>query len=745
MNIEHYFRHIFSARDSALALLWGAYKNPATILVEALVAERARWILWLPVGVSLGIGGYFLLPFEPSLLIIDIGLIIVGVLTVVVFRNVNHWPWAVLMLAPLFGLALIAHRNAHLTAPIIGNRLVPAVVSARIFDVATTENGLRLTLDRLAIDGLAARQTPLFVRVTARGEKERYEPGDWIKAKVQLLPLPEPQTPGGYDFPRQAYFQQLGGLGYTLGPIQRAVLDEGAEDRSGGADATLLINQARYKLTQTILGHLGGASGSIGAALLTGDRGAIPDTVNKAMQDSGLAHILSISGLHLALVAGMAFYVVRLILAAIPFVALRFAIKKWAALAAIAASWVYMVLSGSAVPTERSFLMTAVVMLAIILDRNALSMRLVCWSAVAILIATPESLIDISFQMSFAAVTALVAAYELLGKRIATMRQNSGPVKKLSLHAGAVALTTLVAGAATAPFALYYFDRYVNYSLLANLMAVPLTGLWIMPWGVLALLAMPFGLEAVPLQMMAFGIDWLVKIAEWVAGWPGAVIEMRQLSFGGFLAAVLGGLWFCLWQRRWRYFGLVLLGIGLLSLAFSPRPDLLVDGEGRLMAVRDGDGRLLLSDARSNRFAREAWTRRDGGGVPGLWPRDGISEGGALRCDRQGCIYRKDDQVVALPRRDLALEEDCLHADILIAPFRVAGRCTGPRIVVDRADIRRQGAHAFYFNGEKRVRIETVEQIRGERPWSRHLSSANVSTIDTPSSDQPRYEENDVK
>lgn len=230
------------------------------------------------------------------------------------------------------------------------------------------------------------------------------------------------------------------------------------------------------------------------------------------MRDAGLAHLLAISGLHIGLVGGLLFFVVRLLLATSETLALRYPIKKWAALAAVAGSFGYLLVSGGTLPTQRAFLMLSLALLAVLIDRVAISMNLVAWAALVILMLVPESLLSVSFQMSFAAVVGLVAVYETAVLRHARGAGPAGPARRAGLYLGAVLLSTLVAGTATAPFALYHFNRFALYGVLANLIAVPLTALWIMPWAVVAFALMPFGLEAWALAPMGLGIEAVIAV-----------------------------------------------------------------------------------------------------------------------------------------------------------------------------------------------------------------------------------------
>ncbi len=325
----------------------------------------------------------------------------------------------------------------------------------------------------------------------------------------------------------------------------------------------------------------------------------------RLLPNAGLAHLLSISGLHFGIVTAFMFFVVRQGLALIPFVALRFPIKKWAAVSAFAGACFYLVFSGASIPAQRSFVMIAIVLLAVLLDRTALSMRLVAWAAVAVLAISPESLLGPSFQMSFAAVVELIAVHETTERRFQVWRGGAGWLRRGGLHLAQIALTTLVAGLATAPFALYHFNRFTAYALAANLLAIPLTSFWIMPWAVVATALMPFGLEPWWLHPMAWGIEGVVLVAREVAAWDGAVSLLPAMPAWGLAAISIGGLWLCLWTRRWRLAGLPVIAAGLASIALSKPPDILVSGDGRLMAVRSGSGELMVSSGRTLRLVRD--------------------------------------------------------------------------------------------------------------------------------------------
>lgn len=698
------------------------------------LGERDRWVLWLPVLIGGGVGVYFASPAEPWL---GLGPVLAAgaVLAAAAFRRqVASLALSLAVISGAFGFALAAWRTADLAAPVLERRLGPVAVIGRVLQVEPREDGLRLTLDRLDIARLAPDRTPARIRVTLRRAMDPPRAGDEVRLRAVLMPPPEPATPGAFDFGRVAWFQQLGAVGYAVSGIEvRTPVQTGL---GLGDRFSLGLARLRQDLTARILAALPGASGAVAAALMTGERGPIPADVDAAFRDSGLAHLLSISGLHLALVAGILFVGLRTALALWEPVALRQPIKKWAAAAALLGTFGYLLLSGSAVATQRSFVMAALVLVAVMLDRNAISMRSVGWAAVAVLLLAPEALLNPGFQMSFAAVVALIAGYEAAQVRIAGWRAGAGWWRRLALYVGGVMFTTLLAGFATAPYAAFHFGRFVDFGLVANLLAVPLTSLWVMPWAVLAFLLMPFGVEGLALAPMGLGVDGVIAVARMVAGWPGAVSLVPAMPLWGLLALTGGGLWLCLWRRPWRIVGALAVALGAASPWLVAPPDILIDGEARLLAVRGADGRLMLSE-RARGMVAETWLRRNAQADAGIWPREGPSADGSLRCDSDGCIWRRQGYLVALARSEAAAEDDCRNVDVVIATVPVRGRCPSARAVIDRFDLVRSGAHALWLGPDGRIRIESVRAWQGDRPWVRRARPLPVSTSATGRSADP--------
>ena len=689
----------------------------AQFLIRNLLAERERWALWLPVAIGTGVGAYFALPSEPPMWSAWAVLAFAASLGLVGRRT--HWGIFALALSAACAGFIAAQWRAHdVAAPVLERRLASVVVTGQLAEIEPMPDGARLLLQAVTIGKLAQELTPERVRVRARGRDVpgAVRVGDRLRMRATLSPPAPPAAPGAFDFQRHAWFMRLGAVGFSYG--QPEILPSPGKGSAGGWRRA--VEQLRHAVYARVTAALAGETGAVAAALMMGERGAIPADALAAMRDSGLAHLLAISGLHIGLMAGLAFFAVRGGLALVPEVALRRPIKKWAALAALAAAFAYLMVAGAPVPTQRSFVMAGLVLLAVCIDRTGISMRLVAWAAAAILLVRPESLLGASFQMSFAAVIALIAAYELAAERLGAWRRGAGPARRMALYLAAVALTSLVAGLATGPIALHQFNRVVVYGLGANMVAVPLTALWVMPWAMVAFLSMPLGLESWALVPMGWGIDGVLSVARTVAAWPGAVVLAPSLPSWGFLICVAGGLWLCLWRRPWRLAGGVAILAGLASVTAGAGPDLLISGNGRLVAVRGADGVLMVS-RRSDAFVRETWLRRDATDTWLPFPAEGLSADGRLACDRLGCLYRAGGRVIALVGDERALAEDCLVADVLISAVPVRGDlrrgCRRPGLLIDRFDLWRSDAHALWLDGDK-VRVESVGARRGRRPWT---------------------------
>jgi len=680
-------------------------------LLGALLAERERWLLWLPVGLGAGIALYFALPREPPVWLgLLYGLPLLATLCYLRWSPGPERPVAlplVVALAPIaLGMAIAPVRTWLVEAPVLERRAA-YMVEARVRLVEDRVRGERLLLDRAVLEGVDPERTPALIRVSLRSRVEGLEPGDRVRLRALLMPPSAPVEPHGFDFARQAYFTRLGAVGYALGDAQ--VLAHA--DRRGWALGLAAVRQA---IAHEAAVAVPGTAGAIAVALLTGLRGALPDHIWNQWAIAGIAHLLAISGLHLGLVAGTLFFAVRIALALAPPLALRLPAKKLAALVALLGAFGYLLISGAPVPTQRAFAMTALALLAVMVDRNPFSMRLVAWAACAILLLRPESLLGASFQMSFGAVVALIAAYETgVAKRPAGA---GGLDRRLLMYIGGIALTTLVASAATTPFSIYHFSRFPTYGIVTNLIAVPLTGIWIMPWGMLGVLLIPLGLGGPCFMLMGQGIEVIIAAAAVVADLPGAALAVPRPPLAALLATVLGSLWLCLWHTAWRRLGLIGIVMGLVLMTLGQPPDLLVDARGQIVAVRRDDGRVAISPWQRDRWITDNWLQSAGQAEAAPWPADGVPEG-PLACDALGCVLERHGRRVALARRPEAIDEDCRHADLVMSYPRIE-LCPNATPLIGPRALRRAGGMALWLE-PSRIEILTVREVRGDRPWTR--------------------------
>jgi competence protein ComEC len=533
--------------------------------------ERERWVLWIPVFIGAGVAVYFGLASEPPGWFGAAGLAVA-----VVARSVlRRWPLpavaATCLALAFLGLAAAQLRVTLVSAPLLSREIGKATVEGRVCDVGLQPHGYRLYLDDVTITGVAPEAMPQRVRLRVGSRFSSAQIGDRIAVTARLGPISAPVAPGAFDFQRDVFFERIGAVGFAFGaprPLPSA---------AGGNWLQALpcrLSALRLTIAERIRAVLPGDTGAIGVALITGDQGAISKPTMQLMRDSGLAHLLSISGLHIGLVAGILFISLRRALCLIPRVALYHPIKKWGAIAAFAGTLFYVLLAGAPVPAVRAFIMTSMFLLAVVLDRTAISLPPVAWAAVAVLLVSPEELIGPSFQMSFAAVVALVAAYEATQTWRLHWRAQAGWGRRAALYLIGSVFTSLIATLATGPYSIYHFNRIAAYGVFANMTAVPLTGLWIMGWAVLAVILMPFGMEELALIPMGWGINGIIAIAGDVASLPNAVSVVPAMPVAGLATITIGGLWLCLWQHRWRLAGVPVIVAGLATIMFTRAPDL---------------------------------------------------------------------------------------------------------------------------------------------------------------------------
>lgn len=686
----------------------------ATAFAATLADERPRFVNWLPVLFGLGIWAYFALSAEPSLaaaaLPLVTGLVLVGMTRA---DGTARIAAAALVIAAL-GFAAAKIRTDWVAAPVL-DRPLRAVELTGVLERREphAKRGERLTLRLIAMKDVEPARLPARARIRVMSPAGDIAPGDILKMTASVSPPSIPALPGGYDFARTAYFDRIGAVGYALKPPEKVTLSNQPQP-----DTTLRLRSAVENLRQTIgrriEAALPGERGALAAALITGERGGISEATTDAYRDSGLVHILSISGLHMVIMAGAVFAILRFGLATIPALALTQPIKKWAAAGGAIGALCYFAISGGSAATLRATIMMVVFFLAVMLGRPAIAMRNVALAALLILALAPNSLLDVGFQMSFAAVAALVAAYEAIRGRMDRYGLTPGPAMRGALFLGGILFSTLIAGLAVTPLSVYHFHAMQHYAPLANLIAVPVCNLVVMPAALATLIALPFGLEAAPLWIMGHGIDAMGWVARHVAALPGAVTHIPAIPSAAFAMVLAGGFWLVLWQRRWRLAGLPLIALGFVWAPATTKPDILIGREGAIVAVRDAQGRLAAHAERPSSFELKRWLERDGDQRD---PKE-LRKSTIFRCDPTGCVTETSGATIAVSRHPASLADDCARAKILIVTGERPAACDAPLQIYDRKLLRQTGTVALTRQPDGSFSRLTVADARGLRPWS---------------------------
>lgn len=687
-------------------------RRPAAALhrryLDAFIARLKR-IGWgsLPLAIALpaafGLGSilFLTLPAEPPRIAVLLTLpalaMIAAALILARYRRVV--PIVLLVLAMVaLGYARAEWRTHAVQHTILSDSDRARTVTGWIETVQRSGSRERLILRVSGIDGLDT--PPPRIRVTAsRGE---FVPGDPIRIRAVLGPPPRPAAPGSYDAGFASWYAGIGGSGYAISRPEAAEF--------AGHERARDFARWRWTVAERIRSQMPARSGGVAAALLTGDRSGIDPEVAEALRAAGLGHILAISGLHMALMAGGVFFAATWIIARIEPVARGIDPRRPAAIAAILAAAGYLMLSGGAIPTQRAFVMTVVVLLGVLAGRRAASMHTVGLAALAVLVFQPESIVTPGFQMSFAAALALIAAFSLARKPSQVPR---GPFTRFAGFWGGLAGSSFVAGMATAGFAGFHFHRLAAYGFGANLAAMPIFSLIVMPAGAFALLLLPFGLEAPALWVMGVGLDWVIGVSMMVSHWPGALTPAPAapgyalaIYAAGFIALVAG-------RGGVRVIGAAIILVSAAAWLSTSRPDALITEGGVMIARFDDAEDWSVSNARRSRFAARVFLERVGE-IGADQPGSGVT------CDAAGCTGQLSGYRVAFPATPESLADDCRMADIVVMNFtlRTADRMDCAATVIDARDLRRSGALSIWINSDGRLRTRSVEQVRGDRLWT---------------------------
>jgi competence protein ComEC len=715
-----------------------------------LAVESRRLFNWIPVGLALGIALYFSLKFEPDLWVGPAAAAGFAALAAVGWRQTLARLVFLGLLTVSLGFFSAGWRTHRVAAPQLASQSLTRHLEATVEAVQKSpDKPQKLILLNPSIAGLEPAYTPQRLSITIRTASDDLAPGDVVGLSAVMMPPAAPAMPGAFDFARQAYFQGIGAVGFTISPVVR--LHSPPKTAPSLMESfNLGLEEFRLKITRKFINGIAGGEGGLAAALTTGIRDGIPANVVNAMRNSGLAHLLAISGLHMGLVTGVVFFFTRAFLAAIPSLALNYPIKKWAAFIAAIAAIGYLLISGASLPTIRAFAMGGLVFVAVMLDRNPISMRLLALAAIVIFALKPEALLNVSFQMSFAAVAALIACYEALHGPITRWTSKyHGFLFKFFLYFMFISITSAAATVATAPMSIYHFNQVAIYAVLSNILAIPLVGFWVVPWMVIAFILMPFHLESLAMAPLGFGLKLLILIAEHVSSLPEAVLNLPGFSVYAFGVIALGGVWLCLWRTPLRLAGLAIMAAGVMMSISEPRPDILLDSQGKLIAVKGEGGRYLVSNLRSGKFSRDLWLRGNAQATTEKWPIPvkprkskkaappakpvPLSPDPSLTCDLNSCLYAPWKSMPGevlnsdMPRiilyfgKEFPLE-DCGPAALIVSASPLPVPCPDRAFVIDRFNTYYFGSQAVWISRDEKDHLEfrmaSAASERGNRPWT---------------------------
>lgn len=667
------------------------------VIERGWLMQRGSFFPWVPVLLACGIGGYFSLRVEPPVAVLwgcGGGAML---LAVAAWRG-RDWGGPVLWMCALLlaGFALAGLRAHVVAGPVLGWRYYGPVEGRIVAIDRSASDAVRLTLDRVVLARVDPDRVPRRVRISLHAKHEVIipRPGLRVMMTAHLSPPGGPVEPGGFDFRRHAWFESLGAVGYTRVPALTIAESTGWQP----------MFRARMALSDHVQHRLPGEPGAFAAAIMAGDRSGMATETLQVLRITNLAHLLAISGLHMGLLVGFVFAAFRLFFSAVPALGLRLPAKKLSAGLALIVAAGYLGLSGGSVSTERAFVMAAVVLVAVMLDRRAISLRSVALAATILLVWQPEALLSAGFQMSFAATTALVAVYGLI--RDAKLPLGPRWMRPIS----AVVITSVVAGLATSPLSAAHFNLWSQYGLVANLPSAPLMGIMVMPTAVIGAVLIPFGLDAVPLWITGRGLAAILWVAHWVAGLEGSRGTVMTPAPVVLPMMALGAIFVVLWQGWVRLAGAVPVALSLLLWAQTERPHVLISDTGALVGVMTEAGRALNKD-RGGGYVAGNWLENDGDGAP--------QAEAAARWD-----VRPEEAIAVRAlggKRAAEALTDCAPGEwVVLNAAPPEGRVAGlPCTVLTPASLRRTGSIALYATGGRAgVRMVTARDMAGTRLWS---------------------------
>ena len=682
-------------------------------LSNIFTCQHHQWPLWYPVAVGCGIAYYFSLNKEPHTILPFLGIALLLFLFTILFRTVSRHGWALLLLLTTLGFVGVTSgilRTQNVQSPRITADTGVTRIQGYIKEIQYNTRGKRYILSDLDIEGIAPAATPQYIRINVNTEDNNAKPGDYIWTLGVLRPPPGPALPEGYNFSLTAYFSKIGAVGYAIYPILVSdCITHSCPEKEWYQYFHPWLSKIRESVLKKIQHHLSEDTSGIAAAMLIGQKGTIPSSLLGQIRDAGIAHLLAISGMHMTLVAGLLFFVIRYLCTFFPRIALRYNTKKIAAIGSMIGCLIYLALANFPISAQRAYIMACLFFITILLDRMVTPLRSVAFAACIVLIFQPESLLTPSFQMSFAAVTAIIAFYEII-RPYHTQIFEKPYTTRIFYHIFFIALTSFIASIATLPFSLFHFHQLSGTGFIANIIAIPVTTFIIMPAGLVSLFLMPFGAEFLSLPIMEWGIYLILHTASYVSQIPKLPAPPLVTSYGIALFS-LCALWLIIWQQKLRLLGAI--GIGVLLLLWlifpSPKPDILISHSGNLFALLNDESQYVFSDLRKSRFDRSQWLETYPQPEPIKFPKERMQNPEPFI--KEGIYRLYHQKTVSLPpcRQEKLIV--LLESQSTQAPINK--EC----LYITYNEIIEQGAHTIYTN-KNTVQIVTTNNVLGDRPWN---------------------------
>ena len=668
-------------------------------LKEYLQKEFENYFAWIPVFLSFGILIYFVLPQEPQLyLSLAPSAILLIVLVISFFKKFNLFKVSLLMFCIALGFSSASLRTSVVDTKTLEKETGKVWVKGKVAQIQHMQVGKRILLREVKIYDKNVNRLN-NVRLSIRTKSEGLSIGDTVKLAAVLLPPPKPITPHGYDFSRYAYFKNLSAIGYAVNKIR-------VVEKSESSLGNFFVN-LRNKVIEKVKANLPEPMAGIANGILVGDSSSISKTDYDIVRISGIAHLLAISGMHMVVVVAILFISIRFLIIRSEYLALRVDAKKAAAVVALIGSTLYLLLTLAPISAQRAYIMSSIILLAIISDHNSSALRAVAIAAIIILMITPEEVLSPSLQMSFVASLALISSFGFFNKFL--IKNSDKKYIKLFNYFISIIFSTLIAGLATAPFIVYHFNQFSPYSVLTNLIAIPINDFWVMPFGLLSLILMPLGAEQIPIAVMGYGISLIFKVASIISALPYSSFSIPSFSNIGIFLIYLGSIGLFVSVTHLRFIFIIPLLIGLFTKNPYLDPDILIENNGKIFAVRIGN-ELIFSSRGGAKFTREAWKQ--------AYMQKEIKTLKQLQiptCTLGSCLYNKHGKNIFIYSKG-NINCSSVNLDLIINLSEESVKCDLRTKSIGLLELKRGGNLAIWLT-ENNIKTTYSGSVHKLRPW----------------------------